>query len=123
MEINNKPNENSITTNKQTSSYESQIAITANRFGVNSPGSPYTPEECEEIISKLEALLDGELDPQKQKEVEDMIRSCEFCLEQYNIEKSIRKIVKLGLKNLFISKNLVANIKNQIKNIKKSSSQ
>jgi hypothetical protein len=86
MEINNKPNENPTTTNKHAFSYEPQTKLSSNRFGVNSPESPYTPEECEEIISKLEALLDGELDPEKQKEVEDMIHSCEFCLEQYNIE-------------------------------------
>jgi anti-sigma factor (TIGR02949 family) len=120
MEIKNKPNENPIKTNKQALPYDPQAMVTANQVGVNNPLSPYTPEECEEIISKLEALLDGELDPQKQQEVEDMIHSCEFCLEQYNIEKSIRNIVKSGLKNLFVSQNLITNIKNQIKNIKKT---
>ncbi|MCS6904718.1 MAG: zf-HC2 domain-containing protein [Bacteroidia bacterium] len=117
MENNNNPNLNAISPRKELFSTHPSENGNANGYqlGVYRPDSPYTPEECEEIISKLEALLDGELDPEKQKEVEAMIRSCEFCMEQYNIETSMRKIVKTALKNLNISKNLISTIKNLIK--------
>jgi hypothetical protein len=35
--------------------------------GLNREGSPYSEEECEDIIAKLEAMLDGELEPDNEK--------------------------------------------------------
>ena len=83
--------------------------------GVRREGSPYSEEECDEIIGKLEALLDGELDETKQREVNSMVDSCEYCFEQYRIEKSIRSLMKTGFRNVMASANLIRNIKESIK--------
>lgn len=89
--------------------------ITKNQVGLHREGSPYSDEECDQIISKLEQLLDGELDKEKEHEVQEMVYGCEYCLEQYKIEKSIRTLIKGGFKNIMASTNLVKSIKDSIK--------
>ena len=89
------------------------------KVGIRKPGSPYTESECEEIISKLELLLDGELDPEKQKEVEEMVNDCEYCLEQYKIEKSFRKLLKSGFSSLMDSNGLLSSIKQKISSLRR----
>ncbi|MCS7073325.1 MAG: hypothetical protein NZ108_02545 [Bacteroidia bacterium] len=89
------------------------------KVGLRKPGSPYSEAECEEIIAKLELLLDGELDPEKQKEVEQMVNDCEYCLEQYKIEKSFRKLLKTGFSNFFDSSSLLSSIKQKINSLRK----
>ncbi|MDW8333982.1 MAG: hypothetical protein RMM53_07180 [Bacteroidia bacterium] len=83
--------------------------------GVRKNGSPYSEEECEEIIAKLELLLDGELDPEKQEEVVKMIEECEYCMEQYNIERKLRRIIKNGSRKVDSPGNLVSGIMERIK--------
>jgi anti-sigma factor (TIGR02949 family) len=85
------------------------------KVGLAREGSPYTEAECEDIIHKLEALLDGELDPSKEEEVRKMVEGCEYCLEQYNLEKSLRSIIKKGFNNIFVSHNLLANIRSKLR--------
>jgi anti-sigma factor (TIGR02949 family) len=85
------------------------------QVGLHREGSPYSEEECDQIISKLEQLLDGELDTAKEHEVKEMVHGCEFCLEQYKIEKSIRTLIKGGFTNIMASTNLVKSIKDSIK--------
>jgi anti-sigma factor (TIGR02949 family) len=85
------------------------------KTGVYREGSPYSAQECEDIITKLEALLDGALDPGSEQDIMDMVNGCEYCLEQYKIEKSIRKLIKTGFQNVDISKSLVQSIKEKIK--------
>lgn len=85
------------------------------RVGVHRDGSPYSDQECEEIIGKLEALLDGELDEERKQEVNHMVESCEYCFEQYHIEKSIRTLIRTGFRNVAASSSLIRNIKNSIK--------
>lgn len=88
-------------------------------YGLKRPDSPYSEEECDEIIQKLEQLLDGELDTNRQDEVVQMIQSCNYCLEQYNIEKSVRSLVKNGFKNFKMSNNLITSIKSSIRNARR----
>jgi anti-sigma factor (TIGR02949 family) len=85
------------------------------RVGVHKDGSPYSEAECEQIIAKLEELLDGELDAAKTQEVNEMVNNCEYCFEQYNLERSLRSLVKNGFKNVMASANLVRNIKETIR--------
>lgn len=94
----------------------------AKAYGLHRPDSPYTEEECEEIIAKLEQLLDGELEANRQKEVLEMIHTCNYCLEQYNIEKSVRSLVKNGFKNFKMSNNLISSIKSTIRNARRNGS-
>lgn len=94
------------------------MPTTENGYGLNRNDSPYTEAECDEIITKLEQLLDGEMDDQNQEEVLEMINNCQYCLEQYNIEKSIRGLVKNGIKNFRVSGNLLNTIRNRIKSFR-----
>lgn len=82
--------------------------------GVYASSSPYTEQECEEIISKLESLLDGELDEDKQIEVQKMISECGYCFEQYKIERSLKDMVKMGFQNFKIGDSIVNTIKKAI---------
>lgn len=84
------------------------------KVGLTREDSPYTEQECEEIISKLEALLDGELEGQSQEEIQRMIDNCEYCMEQYNLERSIRNVIRNGFSGIAASKNLLTNIRQRL---------
>ncbi|MCE3008688.1 MAG: hypothetical protein LW884_10140 [Bacteroidetes bacterium] len=88
------------------------------KLGLRAPNSPYSEQECEEIIAKLEDLLDGRLDEGQCAAFEDMVNNCEYCLEQYRIEKSLRRLVREGLNNVVMSNKLIASIKNSIRSIR-----
>jgi len=92
------------------------------QVGLNRPGSPYSQDECEEIIAKLEELLDGELAPEQEEQVTEMVNSCEYCLEQYKLEKSMRKLIKNGFSNLKVSSSLVSGIRDRINGLRRGSS-
>lgn len=62
--------------------------------GVYRPDSPYSEQECEEIIQKLELFLDGQLKGKAKEEVEQLISQCEYCAEQYSFEKRLRDILR-----------------------------
>jgi anti-sigma factor (TIGR02949 family) len=82
--------------------------------GLRREGSPYSEQECENIIQQLEALMDGDLDPAKEKEVRQMVEGCEYCMEQYNLEKSLRRLIRNGFNNIFVSHNLLSNIRRKL---------
>ena len=98
--------------NKNTN--QSQESSHGHSAGVYASSSPYTEQECEEIISKLESLLDGDLDEDKQKEVQKMISECGYCFEQYKIERSLKDMVKMGFQNFKIGDSIVNTIKKAI---------
>ncbi|MCX8112015.1 MAG: hypothetical protein N3E49_02280 [Bacteroidia bacterium] len=68
------------------------------RVGVYRPDSPYSEQECEEIIQKLELFLDGQLQGKAREEVEQLISQCEYCAEQYNFEKRLRAMLSRSWK-------------------------
>lgn len=90
--------------------------------GLNRPDSPYTDQECEEIIDKLEQWLDGELDAAKEQEFIDKVNNCEYCLEQIKVEKSLREAIKTGYRNLKMDTGLIGSIKSRILNFRSGSS-
>ncbi len=87
------------------------------KLGVYREDSPYSQEECDAIIKQLEELLDGELPEEEQSNVIKRIESCEYCLEQYKIEKSFRQILKDGVLN-FTNNIIINNIKQTISKIR-----
>ncbi len=88
------------------------------KLGVRKDGSPYSEEECDVIIQQLTELLDGELPNDEQKKVIEKIDSCEYCLEQYKIQKSFKELIKVGFNNILVSNKLISSIKNSIKKFK-----
>lgn len=87
------------------------------KLGVYREDSPYSQEECDLIIKQLEELLDGELSEEEQSSIIKRIESCEYCLEQYKIEKSFRQILKDGVLN-FTNNVIINNIKQTISKIR-----
>ena len=64
--------------------------------------------------------MDGELEDENEEEVRRMIDDCEYCMEQYNLERSIRGVIKNGFNNVFASQNLITNIRDKIKGLGQS---
>jgi len=85
------------------------------KVGLQREGSPYSEAECEEIIGKLESLLDGQLDGHEKAQAEALVKDCEYCMEQYNLERSIRKVIKNGYNNIFGAKNILHGIRDRIR--------
>ena len=85
--------------------------------GIFDENSPYSKEQCELIIKKIEGLLDKSLTENEAKEIIEKIKKCSFCLEQYEIERNIRKLLQLIKKETPANKvnKLKSNILNQIK--------
>ena len=88
------------------------------KVGVWSADSPYSEQECEEIIAKLEQLLDGELDTEKENEVRQMVEGCGYCLEQFKVEKKFRTFIKNGFGNVSFSSGLIDSIRKRIHNFR-----
>ncbi|GIV24840.1 MAG: hypothetical protein KatS3mg026_0532 [Bacteroidia bacterium] len=66
------------------------------KIGLFRPDSPYSSEECEQIIQKLELFLDGQLKGKDREEIEQLISQCEYCAEQYQFEKRLRALLAQG---------------------------
>ncbi|MCZ2357215.1 MAG: hypothetical protein LC115_11120 [Bacteroidia bacterium] len=95
----------------------------ANKYGVKRPDSPYTSEECEQIIQELEELLDGEISQEKAESIQSRIESCEFCLEQYNLERSFRALLRNKVSQTIESNQTLKSLQNSILNLAKRLSQ
>lgn len=85
--------------------------------GLNRPDAPYSESECEQIIQELEALLDGALSPEEEQRVQALIDDCDYCNEQYNLERSIRSVLKKGFGNVMASTHLLSNIRSRIQKL------
>lgn len=90
-----------------------------NEYGVRRPNSPYSSEECEQIIQELEELLDGEISPEKAGDIQEKINSCKFCLEQYNLERSFRTLLKTKITQTIDSNQMLKSLQNSILNLTK----
>lgn len=85
------------------------------RVGLYRPDSPYSEQECEEIIQKLELFLDGQLQGKAKEEVERLISQCEYCAEQYSFERRLRDILKRGWNTLSTeAQDIVARVRRRI---------
>ncbi len=62
--------------------------------GVYSEDSPYSPQECDLIIKNIEDLLDETLSEEEAVLMMKKLNECAYCLEQYQVEKNIRKLLK-----------------------------
>jgi anti-sigma factor (TIGR02949 family) len=81
-------------------------------IGLSRPDSPYSSEECEAIIQKLELFLDGQLTGKSRQEIEKLIQECEYCAEQYVFEKRLRDLLRRSWKSVSQeAQNIVENIR------------
>ena len=49
--------------------------------------------ECEDAVAKLYVYLDGEMDPEGLRAVEAHLAHCSPCLEAFDFEAELRKVV------------------------------
>ncbi len=71
--------------------------------------------DCDEVIRKLNMILDGEVAKEEENQLLHHIDDCNNCLEQYHIEKSFKELLKSKLQNLNVSVSLIQTIKDRIK--------
>lgn len=62
--------------------------------GLFDPTTPYSPEECEELLLLIEQLLDGSIDEGKREFIIQKIKICPYCASQYHIEIKLRQLLK-----------------------------
>lgn len=85
------------------------------KVGVYRPDSPYSEQECEEIIQKLELFLDGQLRGKERAEVEQLISQCEYCAEQYQFEKRLRELLSRSWKHISSeAQEIIASVRRRI---------
>jgi len=82
--------------------------------GIKKQGSPYSDAECEAIILKLQAMLDQDKEVINDQEFMEKVKNCEYCLEQVEIEKSLKDLVKDKLKSMMVSANLMQSIREKL---------
>ena len=55
-----------------------------------------TDHHCDEALAELYRYLDHELDDQQRAEIEQHLRSCSPCLEAFDFEAELKRIVAKG---------------------------
>lgn len=68
-------------------------------------------EECNQL---LQLILDGEASTDQEKRFFEHIDSCVYCLNSYELEKSIRNLIKTKIKKQAVPTDLVDSIKLKI---------
>ncbi|MBM3661839.1 MAG: mycothiol system anti-sigma-R factor [Actinobacteria bacterium] len=54
---------------------------------------------CDDAIAQLQAFLDGELDEATIARIEAHLKQCSPCLEAYDFEAELRKVIAAKLRN------------------------
>lgn len=73
--------------------------------------------DCSKVIAKVGLTLDGELNPDEEKEFLKEINDCPKCLEKFNIEKSFKEFLTQKVERKTVSSVLVKSIKDKIKTL------
>ena len=71
--------------------------------------------DCNEVIAKLEVLLDGELDQEVEAQLIKEIKDCPGCLEHYNVDKSFKDFLQNKLERKCCTEKLKHEILEKIK--------
>lgn len=72
-------------------------------------------QESKKCIEILELLLDGEADPDQEDFFRNHIEKCMPCYQHYNLEKTIKEILKTKIEKKPVPQDLVDSIKSKIK--------
>ncbi|MCS7029436.1 MAG: zf-HC2 domain-containing protein [Bacteroidia bacterium] len=86
-----------------------------NKDNLNENEKPNKDIDCDEVIRKLNMILDGEIAKEEETKLLHHIDDCQNCLEQYHIEKSFKELLKSKLQNMSVSMSLIQSIKDRIK--------
>ena len=71
---------------------------------------------CPRCIELLELITDGEASPEEEKQFSKHINDCLPCFETYNLEKSIKDMLRNKLEKKQVPEDLILSIKEKIRN-------
>jgi anti-sigma factor (TIGR02949 family) len=71
---------------------------------------------CKDFITKLDLVLDGESTKEDIEYLQKHINQCAPCYDHYNLEKSIKEVIKHKIAQRPVPSCLIDNIRNNIKN-------
>lgn len=73
--------------------------------------------DCEKFLHLINLLLDNEADQQEEAYISDHIEECAPCLEQLELEKQLRQMLKTRIEHREVPTELIESIKNKIKSL------
>ena len=71
---------------------------------------------CDECLRLLELILDDEATEKEKESFTKHIENCKSCYEHYNLELTIRKVIKEKIESQPVPTDLVNSIKTQVRN-------
>jgi len=71
---------------------------------------------CQRCLELLELITDGEASPEEEKEFRKHIDDCLPCYEVYNLERSIKEMLRTKLETKQVPQDLINSIKQKIRN-------
>ncbi len=69
---------------------------------------------CKDCIKNLYQVLDGEATQEQQLHFQSHINNCSHCFSLYEIDKSVKEVIKLKVTNKEVPSSLILSIKNKI---------
>ena len=70
---------------------------------------------CKDCLCRLNSVLDGEATKEEMIYLQDHIDQCSPCYNHYNIEKSVKEVIKHKLEQKPVPANLIDSIRGNIK--------
>ena len=70
--------------------------------------------DCMKVLDMLDSILDGEVDVEGQKKFDSHIEKCMPCYERYNLDKSLKDLLRARCNNTQVPTDLVESIRTQI---------
>lgn len=70
---------------------------------------------CQRCLELLQLITDGEASPDEEKEFRNHINECLPCYESYNLEQSIKELLKTKLEQKQVPDDLIESIKQKIR--------
>ena len=70
---------------------------------------------CQECLNLLELITDGEASPEEVKQFRKHIDDCLPCFETYNLEESIKEMLRTKLEKKQVPEDLIQSIKQKIR--------
>ena len=69
---------------------------------------------CKDCIKNLYQVLDGEATAEQESHFQSHISDCSHCFSLYEIDKSVKEVLKLKVSQREVPSNLIESIKNKI---------
>ncbi len=71
---------------------------------------------CKDCVSNLYSVLDGEATKDQEEYFRTHIQECSHCFNLYEIDKSVKEVIKLKVANKEVPNSLISSIKDKLSN-------